>query len=495
MEGLSLSLAGAAAGLLLSWWAQVALTAWLGGVASFLAIGGIELTIDPSGRMVLVAAGLAVFSTLCFALGPAWRLSRPSLVSDLKDEPGSSARRFGSGTVLVGVQLMTSLVLLAVGGLFVRSAVEAAAATPGFPLERLLVFSLDPSLGAYDEAQTRALYREALRRATTLPGVEHASLASKVTFGEFEEGGLVNADRRTAGVPAGFTIVTSEYFDSVRLPILRGRAFTPAEDEGAGGTPPAVISEPLARRLFPGGDPLGRQVTLRQGSVETAGRGNVETTEALTVVGVVPGTMQDIVDFAPQAQIYVPYGARFRAAMVLHVGIDARADEASMLATVQRTLRGLDGQLPILTARTMKAQRDASVPRWAVRAAAVTFGLFGAAALAIAAIGVYGLEAFEVARRTRELGIRTALGATGADITRLILRQAFRSAAIGLTFGLLLAAGVGRLVASMLYKVGPLDPAALVTSAAVLAAATLVACLVPARRATRIAALEALRTD
>jgi predicted permease len=496
VEGLSLSTIGALTGLILSWWAHSALTTWFNGVAGVIATDGVELTVAPSGRMVLVAGGLVVFSTLCFALGPAWRLTRPSVTSDLKDEPGAVVRRFGSGTVLVAIQLSISMALLAIAGLFVRSAVEAATAGTGFALERQLVFSIDPSFSTYDEARTRDLYRRVFQRLNAIPGVEHTSLASKVAFGEFIEGGFVTTpDRKTPDVAAGFTIITSGFFDTLRLPILRGRAFTPEEDDRAGAITPAVISEPLARRLFLDGEAIGRPVTLRRGSLETGGRGNRETRETLTVVGVVPGTTQDIVDLEPQSQIYVPYGARFRAAMVLHVSLAARADEAAMLSTVQRELRRLDDQLPILTARTMIAQRDASIPRWAVRAAALTFGVFGGLALLIAAIGVYGLEAYEVARRTRELGIRMALGATPGDIRRLVLRHGLKTAGLGLAVGLLLAVGTGRVVGSILYRVSPLDPAALVGAVLVLAAATLLACYIPARRATRIATLDAVKAE
>ncbi|HEY7292835.1 MAG TPA: ADOP family duplicated permease [Vicinamibacterales bacterium] len=496
MEGLSVSLIGAAAGLILSWWADAALNAWLGSAVRFVAIDGIDVAIEPSRRMAAVAGGLALFSTFCFALGPAWRLSRPAVTSDLKDLPGVVERRFGSGSVLVAIQLTVSLALLAVSGLFVRSAIEAASASPGFALERELVFSIDPSLGAYDEAHTRALYRDALQRVRVLPGVDHVSLASKVAFGEFEEGGFVGVpDIRARDVTAGFTIVTSDYFATLRLPVLRGRGFTHEEDTRPGGIAAAIVSEPLARRLFADADPLGRQVTLRKGSAETGGRGNAETKETLTIVGVVPGTTQDIFDAEPRLQIYVPYGSRFRAAMVLHVAISPLADESAMLKNVQQELRRLDSQLPILTARTMNAQRDASVPRWAVRAAAVMFGIFGTLALLIASTGVYGLESYDVARRTRELGIRMALGATTTDVQRLVLRKGLTTAVVGLSLGMLLAAGVGRLVSSILYRVSPLDPAALIAAVIVLAAATMLACYVPARRATRIETLEALRTE
>jgi hypothetical protein len=296
-------------------------------------------------------------------------------------------------------------------------------------------------------------------------------------------------------VTAGFTIITSEYFETLRLPILRGHGFSIEENERAAGSTPAVISETLARRLFPDGDPLGRSITLRRGSAETGGRGNAETRESLTVVGVVPGTTQDILDREPRSQVYVPYGARFRAAMTLHVGVGPRADEAATLTDVLRELRRLDNQLPVLTARTMTAQRDASIPRWAIRTAAVVFGMFGTLALLIAAIGVYGLEAYEVTRRTREFGIRMALGATSGDIRRLVLQKGLTIAAVGLAAGLVLGVGIGRMVSSVLYRVSPLDPTALLFAFFVLAVTTLAACYVPARRATRIAALEALRTE
>jgi predicted permease len=488
VEGLTLSTIGATAGLLLSWWAAKALSAWFAGVFPLLNTGGIEFTVEPSRRMVYVAGGLAVFSALCFALGPAWRLSRPSVTADLKLEPGFVVRRFGSGAVLVGIQLTISLALLAVSGLFVRSAVEAAGASPGFALDHTLVFSLDPSLAAYDEPRTRDLYRNALRDVHAVPGVEHASLASKVAFGEFvESASVAPIDRRGEETAAGFTIITAEYFETLRLPMLRGRGFTPGEDERAVGIPPAVISEPLVRRLFRDGDAIGRQITMRSGGSQAA--------VTATIVGVVPGTIQDILDVASHSQIYLPYGARFRAAMTLHVGIAPHADEAATLSAVQRALRRLDDQLPILTARTMAAQRDASIPRWAVRAAAIVFGVLGLLALAIATIGVYGLEAYDVARRTQEIGIRMALGATDGDITWLVLRKALLTTAVGLSLGLLLAAGIGRLVSSILYKVNALDPTALIAAAIILAGATLIACYLPARRAAHRATLDALRAE
>jgi ABC-type antimicrobial peptide transport system permease subunit len=166
-----------------------------------------------------------------------------------------------------------------------------------------------------------------------------------------------------------------------------------------------------------------------------------------------------------------------------------------MLASIRRELQGVDAQLPVLTARTMASHRDASLEVWSVRAAATMFTTFGALALLLATIGVYGLRAYDVSRRTREIGIRMALGATTGDVERLVLREGVRTTAIGVAIGVLLAAGVGRLVSGLLYRVSPFDPGVLAIAAAVLSTTAMLACYLPARRATRVAPTEALRAE
>jgi hypothetical protein len=290
----------------------------------------------------------------------------------------------------------------------------------------------------------------------------------------------------TKETDAYFTVITSDYFDTLRLPILRGRGFSAAEDERVDGTPPALVNDRLARQLFGDDNPLGRPIAMRR----RAG----EPPETFLVAGVVPSVTQDLSE-EPEPHLYVPYGSHFRAAMTLHVAVARPEDEATLLVTIQRELRQLDRGLPVLTARTMTTQRNVSLTQWAVRAAAVMFSTFGALALLLAALGVYGLKAYDVARRTREIGIRMALGATGRDVTRLVLKDGARSTAIGLAIGLLLALGLGRLASGMLYRVSPLDPLSIGLSLVTLAAASLAAGYLPARRATRIAPLEALRTE
>ena len=483
VEGFTLSLAGAALGVLLSWWSTRALGAWLSTVLPL----GVELVVEPSPRMLVAAVALAVFSTTVFALGPAWRLSRPAVASDLKSESGQVARRLRSGAFLVGAQLAVSLALVVVGGLFMRGAIKAAGATPGFALERQLVVGLDPSLSGYAETRTRESYRAVLERIRAVPGVERASLASMVPYGEFSEGNPVSLPNGTEEVGANFTIISSDYFETLGLPILRGRAFSSADDERSAEVPPALINERLARRLFGTVDPIGRPVVVRRGPDRNA--------ETFLIAGVVPSVKHDIYDLDPPPHLYTTYGSRYRAAMWLHVTAARGQDEAALLATIQRELRQLDSRLPVLSARTMTTQRDVSLTHWAARATAVMFSTFGALALLLAAIGVYGLRAYDVARRTREIGIRIALGATTGNVAALVLRDGLWTTGAGLIAGFLLALGLGQVVSGLLYEVSPFDPLTMAVAAAALSGATLLATYFPARRATRIAPLEALRTE
>jgi predicted permease len=493
VEGLVLSSIGAAAGLLLAWWTTNALGASLAGTLPL----GIELVIVPSPRMFAAAAGLSIFSTVCFALGPAWALSRPTVQADLKGEPSRATRWIGTGPALVVSQLAVSLALVAAGGLFVRAAINAAAADPGFSMNHQLVFGIDASLAGYTEAQTRAVYARVLQTVRALPGVEEASFASTVPFGEMSEGRATTVPGDTRKFDPEFDIVTSRYFETLRVPALRGRTFTAAEDQPSTAAPKAIIDARLAQLAFGGADPIGRvlQVPLREGD---------RATVAFAIVGVVAPIRHDLFDNAgvgageiasTHGHLYVPAGSIFRASLTMHVRTSDAAADGAMVPAIQRELRLLDPKLPVLTARTMTALRDASISEWSIRAAAWLFSTFAMLALLLAAIGVYGLKAYEVSRRTREIGIRIALGATARDVVRLIVREGARTTLIGVAIGLLLAAGTARLVSGMLYRVSPFDPAVLAIAVAALSAAAMLACFVPARRATRIAPLDALRTE
>jgi hypothetical protein len=251
-EGFLLSAIGALAGMVFGWWTTGALSAWLSSVLPL----GIDVVIEPSARLILAAAAFAVVSTICFAVGPAWSLSRPDLVSDLTGARGfsrASARsarlktRVPTGSLLVVGQVAVSLALVAAGGLFMRAAINAAGIDPGFAVDRHLVVAMDPSLAGYAPPRTRAIYHDVLARVRSLPGVEHASLGSIVPFGEFREGRAVRLKSEDDGVGADFTIVGADYFDTMGLHLLRGRTFTAAEEEAGSTAKVAVIDRQLAR--------------------------------------------------------------------------------------------------------------------------------------------------------------------------------------------------------------------------------------------------------
>jgi predicted permease len=485
-EGLVLSLAGAVAGVLFGWWSTTALSAWLGSVLPL----GIDVVIEPSSRMIVAAVGFAAFSTLCFALGPAWSLSRPTVAGDLKGEIAPSlraSRQFGTGSLLVVGQVAVSLALVAAGGLFTRAAVNAASIDPGFSLDRHLVFSMDPILSGYDAARTRAVYRNALERVRALPGVERASIGSIVPFGEFREGRGVRLKPADDAVPVDFMIVAADYFDTIGLHLLRGRDFTRGEEEPGRAERVAIVDRQLAKRVFAESDPLGRPILIQPRDGEPL--------ETYTVVGIVSEMKHDLSDTEPKPHVFVPSGAVFRGFMTLHVRTAPGAPDAAMLVTIRSELQKLDRTVSILSARTMQTQRYRSLTEWSVRAAAMLFSTFGVLALLLATIGVYGLKAYDVSRRTREIGIRMALGATAGDVKRLFVREGARTTVAGLVVGLALAAGIGKLASGLLYRVSPFDPLVLTVAAAVLATAAILAAYIPARRATRIVPLEALRAE
>ena len=358
IEGLTLSAIGAACGLVASWWTAAGLTAWLSTVVTF----GIDFVVEPSARLGFAAALFALLSTVLFALGPAWSLSRTDLTNDLKAVPGLLTRRAGGRSMLLIGQLAVSLALVAAGGLFARSAVNATAADAGYPLERQIVVGLDPSLAGYDQAQTRSTYAAILDRVRALPGVEHASFASTVAFGDVQMSGLVGAAGKDVDVDASLDIIGADYFETLGLRMLRGRGFTAAEEQHGSPSPAAIVDARLASQLFGADDPIGRTVRIR------IRRG--DEPKPHTIVGLAPPRRHDLFESPPSPHVYVAYGSRFNTMMTLHVRTAAGAAEATVLDAVRRDLRKLDPQLAVLWTRTMTMHRDASISAWSVRAAA-----------------------------------------------------------------------------------------------------------------------------
>jgi putative ABC transport system permease protein len=287
-------------------------------------------------------------------------------------------------------------------------------------------------------------------------------------------------------VGASYNIIGDDYFSALGVSIMRGRDFTLSETESPGGPKAAIIDDLLARRLWPNEDPLGRLIGFGRNPGDPAAN-NME------VVGIVPTLLDDLFDSEARPHVYVPYGQNFQAGM--HIHLRTSTDESSTLQSVRREIRAVDPQLPILKLKTLETHMAASASLWLFRIGANIFGVFGGLALFLAVVGIYGVKAYTVAQRTREIGIRMALGASTKATVWLIVREGLILTIAGIALGLLLAAGVARLLSSLLYEVSALDPLAFSVAPLILATVSLVATYIPARRASKVNPIAALRYE
>jgi putative ABC transport system permease protein len=487
-EGFLLSLGGGAGGLLVSYWSSRIL--W----SSLVSLAPVPMHFDPSpdARVLAVTLGFCVLSTIVFGLGPAWKLSRTAVLAQLKAQEGqafSGARdaRWSARNVLVAAQFALSLGLLTTAGLFVRGAVNVAFSDPGYGFEDRAVATVDPSLSGYDEARGRVATRRAMDRIRALPEVASAAPSSSLAFDPMVESRrvrLAGARVEGASLDSVVAVVGSGYFGTLGLAMLRGRDFSASEEQEAGGARVAIVDQPLAHRLFGDQDPVGRQIAVEDEGVGPA-----------LVVGVAPGLRQSVWDKAPVAHVYLPSGQAYRSLAHIHVRFRPGTAADRGLQALQREIRAADESLPVMSVQTLAEHRDTTTTFWAVRMFAKVFSTFGGLALFLAVVGVYAVKAYVVARRTREIGIRMALGSTPGQVIELVLTDGLGLNLGGLGVGLLIALAIGRLVSALLYDVGAFDPLVFTVTPVVLAIAALVACYVPARRATRIAPIAALRME
>lgn len=531
VEGLVLALLGGAVGLILALWSTDVL------VASLSQQSPLDLVFPRGPAPLVIAAtfGFCLVGTLLFALGPALKLSRGDMLADLKEHAGEdvASRRwkFLPRHPLVVAQIGLALALLTAATLFIRGASKAGSVDTGLKTERNFLLEVDASLGGHDPQRARELYRALGEKLTALPGVEQASLSTTVPFGMLRLGKLVQRAGRRPGPAdkpataaeglafnARLNSIGADYFATLGLPLLRGRAFNAAETMATGGSSPgqpegpgvAIIDETLARKLWPDGDALGRHIQFAHANAPTekaSGSGGVSISEdlneavkpeeTLEIVGIVPSTRTALFQKEPGTQLYLPFARGFQNTVFFHVKFAAAITgrEAALADTIRRTVRSVDPALPILSLRTFAQHLDSNLSLWLVRAGAALFSVFGGLALILAVVGVYGVKAYAVARRTREIGIRLALGAEPRAVFRLVLREGAMILALGLGLGLLLALGTGQAVGGLLYQVDTIDPIAFSVAPLVLAVAVLLACWLPARRATRISPLVALREE
>jgi putative ABC transport system permease protein len=499
VQGLLLSLAGGALGLLAATWAAQLL------VASLATILPITLALDltPDTTVLFATLLFCTLSTVGFGLWPALRLSRPDLLSSLKDQAGEVSgrltRRITVRGALVTAQLALSLALLVLSGPFVRGAAAAASADPGFALDPLVVAQVDPRLGGYDDAQSRESRRLVLERLRSTPGIESVAGATVVPFGDFtitasvqrEGPRLKNEDPEARGKLAMRTleyVITADYFRTLAVAMLRGREFTEAEEAGAGGTPVAIIDKALADKLFPNDDPTGQLVQFGADS------GTPES-QPMLIVGVAPTIRHDLFGAEPDAHIYRPTGSSPATRLFVYARAASPHNAETVVDSVREQLRAVDGNLPVMFVKSFRAQHESNAQVWILRAAAKMFLTLGLAAAFVAVIGLYGVRSYLVSRRTREFGVRMAIGASPADVLKLVVRETMVTTTAGLTIGLGLGMLLGWGLSVAIYQISPFDPVTLGGATGLLAVASMVASVVPARRAANVMPMTALRND
>jgi predicted permease len=441
----------------------------------------VDLSLD--GRVALFTFVLTLVAALAAGLGPALTASHTDVGLALKEESMSlTGRRSRLRRALVVAQVSLSLVLLVTGGLFARTLLQTDLTRPGFNPDRVQVVSLDFMMAGYDEAQGGRFAQTLLGRLRSLPGVESASLAHDLPLdmGAFSMGGI-NVDGHQPPSPfltfaADWNIVSPGYFRTLELPLLRGRDFT---DDNRAGTPSvAIINKTMADQFWPGEDPIGKRFY----------RGLVTEGDILEVIGVAADTQNRVVGDRPNPFVYVPLSQVYNSRQFLVLRTAGRAD---VIPQVRGLLRELNSNLPIVSVRTMDQVIEFSmVPQ---RAAAFIIGGMGLVGLLLASIGIYGICSQSVNSRTREIGIRVALGARRTGVLGLILREGLLLSVAGLALGLIGAALVGQVIRAYLYSVGPTDLVAFSVATLTLVAAALIASFLPARRATKVDPMTALR--
>ena len=477
-ESVLLSLAGGAAGSLLA-------------VAINQSVRAIRLPIDVAllfdlrtdWRVLTFAVVLSVVTGIFFSLIPALQASRPQLVPALKDE--SSMAGFGRSRLrntLVVAQVSLSLILLISAGLIARSLQAAQRMRPGFNPENAVALSFDVSLQGYDEARGRAFQQQVLERARSLPQVESVALTDNLPLGlNYNDTGVYIEGAEftsTSNLPIAIPMDSSPgYFDVMGIP-LRGRDFL--ADENKKEQRPAIVNQTFARRFYPSQDAIGKRFNFRG-----------PDSPFWQIVGVVPEGKYNSLGEDPKPAVYTPLFRDYTGAVTLVAR--TRGDPRSTLDALRTEVQTLDRSLSIYNAKTLVQHMGVSL--FPARMAAIALGSFGLLALILAAVGIYGVMSHVVAGRTREIGLRMALGAQLSDVRKLILRQGMLLAVIGSVIGLIIALGGARMLKSLLYGVSASDPVTFSLVAMLLLSIALLACWVPARRAARVEPMVALRAE
>ncbi len=492
-ESVALAVAGALVGLLLALWGVQALIAAAPATIPRLQ----EIGID--ARVLLFTAAVAVGTGLLFGLAPALHAAKTDLSGALTEggrggTSGSARQRFRRGLVMA--QIALALILVTGAGLLLRSFVRLSGVDPGFDPDHVLTTRIELSSGRYEsKEQARAFYDQLLKRVEALPGVRSAAAAralpmtGRLDIGDWSfvlEGKHSTPPLPSEWHPADWQAITPGYFQTMRIPLLQGRGLEVGDRIGAPGV--MVINQSLARQVWPTGDAVGQRVLLGGGDADSIWR---------TVVGIVGDVRHRGLDAAPRPEMYLPH-AQFpagtgRPQRSMYLVVRTSGDPASLAPAIRNAVDGLDPDVPLAEVQTM----EQALGSWAAErrlTMMVTSG-FALVALTLGAVGIYGIMAHLVVQRTREIGIRIALGAVPGEILRLVLVQAAWLVGVGIAAGVAGALPVTGLLSGLLFGIRPTDPVTFAGTAVVLGLVATVASLVPARRAARVDPVEALRSE
>ena len=483
-ESVIVALLGGVLGILVGFWGIDALRAANPGEAAKYAPGWYQLGLNFT--VLAFTLGLSLFSGIIFGLAPALQASKPNLNDSLKEgSRQASGRSHGLRSSLVVFEVALSLVLLVGAGLLARSFLSLLRTNAGFNPDNILTMQLVlPGAKYKDDTSRAAFYNDLLQRAKTYPGVESAAFVNYLPLG-----GANSSDAYLVeGVPepapgeeniGRYRVNTPDYFQAMGIRLSKGRSFT--DQDKAGALPVVIVNETLARKHWPSEDPIGKRLRLE---------GPLERSPWMQVVGVIEDVKHDL-NVAVTPEFYLPHAQDPWNAMILVA--KTKVDPASLAAGLRQQVWAIDKDQPVFDVRTMEEVRSISIAMYSF--SSVMLAIFAGVALLLASVGIYGVMAFAVTQRTQEIGIRMALGARALDVLKMVVTHGMKLALLGIVIGLAGSFALTRFMKGLLFGVEPTDLLTFSLVSLFLLAAALVACYLPARRATKVDPLVALRYE